>query len=216
MKEMKAMKEMTNEIEEMKIDRICVFCGSSSGTRKLYVEQAEALGRTMATRGIGLVYGGGGIGLMGRVAQAVIEAEGEVTGVIPYALATKERALSVSNGAKLEMRVVATMHERKAMMAELSDAFIALPGGLGTFDELFEALTWAQLGIHQKPIGILNTEGYFDPLLGMIDRAIDDGFVLPRYRRLLVESNEIDDLISRLFKYLPLEGMVRWVEMSET
>jgi uncharacterized protein (TIGR00730 family) len=207
---------MTNDLKEMKIDRICVFCGSSPGAREMYLEQAEALGRTMAARGIGLVYGGGGIGLMGTVARAVIEAEGEVTGVIPYALATKERALAVNNGAKLEMRVVGTMHERKAQMAELADAFIALPGGLGTFEELFEALTWAQLGIHQKPIGILNIEGYFDPLLGMIDRAVADGFVLPRYRRLLVESNEIDDLISKLFNYHPLEGMVRWVEMSET
>jgi uncharacterized protein (TIGR00730 family) len=207
---------MQEKSNEMKIDRICVFCGSSPGLRQVYVEQAEALGRTMAARGIGLVYGGGGIGLMGTVARAVIEAEGEVTGVIPYALATKERALTVHNGAKLEMRVVSTMHERKAMMAELADAFIALPGGLGTFDELFEALTWAQLGIHHKPIGILNIEGYFDPLLGMIDRAIDDGFVLPRYRRLLVESNEIDELISRLFKYRPLEGVVIWADMSET
>jgi uncharacterized protein (TIGR00730 family) len=211
------MKEMTNEVnQEKKIERICVFCGSSPGTREMYVEQAEALGRTMAARGIGLVYGGGGIGLMGTVARAVIDAEGEVTGIIPYALATKERALSVTNGAKVEMRVVGTMHERKAMMAELADAFIALPGGLGTFDELFEALTWAQLGIHQKPIGILNTEGYFDPLLDMIDRAIADGFVLPRYRRLIVESSDVDDLISRLFSYRPLDGIVRWVEISET
>jgi uncharacterized protein (TIGR00730 family) len=209
------MNEM-NKKNEMKIERICVFCGSSPGTREMYVEQAERLGRRMAARGIGLVYGGGGIGLMGMVARAVIEAKGEVIGVIPYALATKEVALDVTNGANVELRVVQTMHERKAMMAELADAFIALPGGLGTFDELFEALTWAQLGIHQKPIGILNIEGYFDPLLSMIDRAIEEGFVLPRYRRLIVESDEIEDLISRFFNYRPLESIVKWVDMSET
>jgi uncharacterized protein (TIGR00730 family) len=205
-----------NEINEMKIERICVFCGSSPGTREMYIEQAQKLGRTMAAHGIGLVYGGGGIGLMGKVAQAVIDAKGEVIGVIPYALATKERALGVTNGDQLEMRVVKTMHERKAMMTELADAFIALPGGLGTFDELFEALTWAQLGIHQKPIGILNIEGYFDPLLSLIDRAIEEGFVLPRYRRLIVESYDIEDLISRFFTYRPLESIVKWVDMSET
>jgi uncharacterized protein (TIGR00730 family) len=209
------MNEM-NEKNELKIERICVFCGSSPGMRDMYVEQAQILGRTMAARRIGLVYGGGGIGLMGKVAHAVIEAEGEVIGVIPYALATKEVALDVTNGANVEMRVVRTMHERKSMMTELADAFIALPGGLGTFDELFEALTWAQLGIHQKPIGLLNIEGYFDPLLSMIDRAIEEGFVLPRYRRLIVESYEIEDLISRLFKYRPLESIVKWVDMSET
>jgi uncharacterized protein (TIGR00730 family) len=209
------MNEM-NKKNEMKIERICVFCGSSSGTREMYVEQAQRLGRTMGGRGIGLVYGGGGIGLMGTVAHAVIEAEGEVIGVIPYALATKEVALSMTNGANVEMRVVRTMHERKAMMTDLADAFIALPGGLGTFDELFEALTWAQLGIHQKPIGVLNIEGYFDPLLSMIDRAIEEGFVLPRYRRLIVESYDIEDLIARLFNYCPLKSIVKWVDMSET
>jgi uncharacterized protein (TIGR00730 family) len=205
-----------SKMKEMEIERICVYCGSSPGTREMYVEQAQRLGRTMAARGIGLVYGGGGIGLMGTLARAVIEAEGEVIGVIPYALATKEVALGVTNGTQVEMRVVKTMHERKAMMTELADAFIALPGGLGTFDELFEALTWAQLGIHQKPIGILNIEGYFDPLLSMIDRAIEEGFVLPRYRRLIVESYDIEDLISQLFGYSPLESIVKWVDMSET
>jgi uncharacterized protein (TIGR00730 family) len=208
------MNEMT-KMNEMKIERICVFCGSSTGAREMYIEQAQKLGRRMAALGIGLVYGGGGIGLMGTVAQAMIEAKGEVIGVIPYALATKELALNVTNGANVEMRIVSTMHERKAMMTELADAFIALPGGLGTFDELFEALTWAQLGIHQKPIGILNIQGYFDPLLSMIDRAIEEGFVLPRYRRLIVESHDIDDLISRFFNYRPLESIIKWVDMSE-
>ena len=170
----------------------------------------------MAGRGIGLVYGGGGIGLMGTIARAVIEAEGEVTGVIPYALATKERALDTSFESRVEMRVVKTMHERKALMAELSDAFIALPGGLGTFEELFEALTWAQLGIHHKPLGLLNTAGYFDPLLTLIDCAIEEGFVRPRYRKLIVVSPNIEDLLAQISSYQPLEGIVKWVEMSET
>ena len=193
------------------IERICVFCGSSPGRSEIYVEQARALGQAMAERGIELVYGAGGIGLMGAVADAVIEAGGEVMGVIPYALASKERAHP-----QAEMRVVNTMHERKAMMADLSDAFIALPGGFGTFEELMEIITWGQLGIHQKPIGVLNTAGYYDPLLAMIDRAVEEGFILPRYRRLIVVASEVEELLERLFRYEPLEGIVQWIEMSET
>jgi len=191
--------------------RICVFCGSSPGCQEVYVEQAQALGKAMVAKGLGLVYGAGGIGLMGAVADAVIEAGGDVIGVIPYALATKERAHP-----KAGMRVVNTMHERKAMMAELSDAFIALPGGFGTFEELMEIITWGQLGIHYKPIGVLNTAGYYDPMLAMIDRAIKEGFILPRYRNLLVVASEVEELIEKLFKYEPLEGIVQWIEMSET
>ncbi|MEP7341078.1 MAG: TIGR00730 family Rossman fold protein [Acidobacteriota bacterium] len=198
-------------MKERTIERICVFCGSSPGRQELYAEQAQTLGRAMAAKGIGLVYGAGGIGLMGAVADAVIEAGGEVTGVIPYALATKERAHPQAG-----MRVVNTMHERKAMMADLSDAFIALPGGFGTFEELMEIITWGQLGIHQKPIGVLNTAGYYDPLLSMIDHAVEEGFILPRYRNLIVVAPEVDELIEKLFKYEPLEGIVRWIEMSET
>jgi uncharacterized protein (TIGR00730 family) len=200
----------------MRIERICVFCGSSPGVREIYVNQARRFGRAMASQGIGLVYGGGGIGLMGAVAQAVIEGEGEVIGVIPQALATKERALDPRFESKIELRVVKTMHERKALMAGLADAFIALPGGLGTLEELFETLTWAQLGIHKKPIGLLNIEGYFDPLLFLIDRAIEEGFVLPRYRKLIVVSSEIEDLFERLINYRPLESIVKWIEIEET
>lgn len=198
-------------MNEVKIKRICVFCGSSSGKRAAYVEQARLLGQAMAAKGIGLVYGAGGIGLMGEVANAVIEAEGEVIGIIPYALATKERA-----NPKGEMRVVNTMHERKAMMADLSGAFIAMPGGFGTFEELMEIITWGQLGIHHKPIGVLNVEGYYDPLLAMIDRAVAEGFILPRYRNLIVVSSEAETLLERMFSYQPLEGIVQWIEMSET
>jgi len=198
-------------MNERTIERICVFCGSSAGRREVYIEQARVLGRAMAAEGIGLIYGAGGIGLMGAVADAVIEAGGEVMGIIPYALASKERAHP-----QAEMRVVNTMHERKALMAELSDAFIALPGGFGTFEELMEIITWGQLGIHQKPIGVLNTSGYYDPLLEMIDRAMEEGFILPRYRRLIVVASEVEELLDQLFRYEPLEGIVQWIEMSET
>lgn len=198
-------------MNERIIKRICVFCGSSTGRNGVYVEHARLLGRAMAAQGIGLVYGAGGIGLMGTVADTVIEAQGEVIGVIPYALATKERAHP-----KAEMRVVNTMHERKAMMSDLSDAFIAMPGGFGTFEELLEIITWGQLGIHQKPIGLLNVAGYYDPLLAMIDRAIEEGFILPRYRNLIVVAAEAESLLEKLFRYEPLEGIVQWIEMSET
>ena len=196
---------------ETTIKRICVFCGSQSGSREVYGEQARALGRAMADRGIGLVYGGGGIGMMGAVADAVIEARGEVIGVIPYALASKERARH-----DIDMRVVNTMHERKAMMAELSDAFIAMPGGFGTLEEMMETITWGQLGIHRKPVGLLNVAGYYDPLIAMIDRAIEEGFILPRYRNLFVASSGVDELFDLMRKFQPLEGVVKWIEMSET
>ena len=196
---------------ETTIKRICVFCGSQAGSREVYGEQARALGRAMAERGIGLVYGGGGIGMMGAVADAVIEARGEVIGVIPYALASKERARR-----DVDMRVVNTMHERKAMMAELSDAFIAMPGGFGTFEEMMETITWGQLGIHRKPVGLLNVASYYDPLIAMIDRAIEEGFILPRYRNLFVASSGVDELFDLMRKFQPLEGVVKWIEMSET
>ncbi len=196
---------------EKRIKRICVFCGSSVGVREIYGVQARVLGRAMAERGIGLVYGGGGIGMMGAVADAVIEAGGEVIGVIPYALASKERARR-----DIDMRVVNTMHERKAMMADLSDAFIAMPGGFGTLEEMMETITWGQLGIHQKPVGLLNVAGYYDPLLAMIDRAIEEGFILPRYRGLFVASSGVEELFDLMRKFQPLEGVVKWIEMSET
>jgi uncharacterized protein (TIGR00730 family) len=195
---------------ETMIKRICVFCGSQAGSREVYGEQARALGRAMAERGIGLVYGGGGIGMMGALADAVMEARGEVIGVIPYALASKERARR-----DVDMRVVNTMHERKAMMAELSDAFIAMPGGFGTLEEMMETITWGQLGIHRKPVGLLNVASYYDPLIAMIDRAIEEGFIMPRYRNLFVASSGVDELFDLMRKFQPLEGVVKWIEMSE-
>src|SRR5262247_3717923 len=189
------------EMVERTIKRICVFCGSNSGAREVYGEQARALGYAMAERGIGM---------MGAVADAVIEAKGEVIGVIPFALASKERARR-----DVDMRVVNTMHERKAIMAGLSDAFIAMPGGFGTLEEMMETITWGQLGIHQKPVGLLNVAGYYDPLIAMIDRAVEEGFIMPRYRNLFVASSGVDELFDLMRKFQPLEGVVKWIEMSE-
>jgi len=194
------------------IKKICIFCGSSAGANGLYVDAARRVGREMASRRIGLVYGGGGIGLMGAAARAVIEAGGSVTGIIPHALTVKERALEIEFEDHVELKVVKTMHERKALMTQLSDAFIALPGGLGTFDELFEGLTWAQLGIHRKPIGLLNVAGYFDPLIDMLDRATGEGFIQPKYRRLLLTASEIGNLFDQLTGYTPPESIVQWIE----
>ena len=157
---------------------LCVFCGSRPGTAPVYRQQAEVVGRELATREIRLVFGGGSVGLMGAVCDAVLAAGGQVTGVLPEFLATRElRHFGVS-----DMRVVHDMHARKALMAELSDAFLALPGGYGTFEELFEIITWAQLGLHGCPIGLLNTSHFFDPLVAMIDRAVEEGFIRPAQR----------------------------------
>lgn len=192
--------------------RICVYCGSSNGARASYVEQARALGQMLARRGIGLIYGGGGIGLMGACAEAVLDNGGEVIGVIPHSLASKERL----NVMVTDLRVVNTMHERKALMVGLADAFIALPGGFGTFDELFETITWAQLGIHQKPIGVLNVAGYFDPFLALVERAVSEGFVLEKYQRLISVAENAEPLLAQMQQHEPLEGLVKWLELRET
>ncbi len=191
--------------------RVAVYCGSSNGQRTEYVEQAKAVGRALAQRQLGLVYGGGGLGLMGACAEAALAHGGEVIGVIPRALAGKERL----NDLVTDLRVVRTMHERKTLIVELSDAFIALPGGFGTFDELFEAVTWAQLSIHQKPIGLLNVAGYFDPLLAMVERAVAEGFVQPRYRQLINAETDVETLLDRFAQHEPLPGLVKWFDLSE-
>jgi uncharacterized protein (TIGR00730 family) len=199
-------------MKEGKMRRIGVYCGSSSGAQPVYLTQASALGEALAARGVGLVYGGGGLGLMGACAAAVLAAQGEVIGVIPRALAGKERL----NTLVTELHVVQTMHERKALMVDLADGFIALPGGFGTFDELFETITWAQLGIHQKPIGLLNVAGYFDPFLALVERAIQDGFVLEKYRQLFVVNDQIEALLDELSQHEQLEGLIKWLELSQT
>lgn len=190
--------------------RLCVFCGSSKGIKESYAESARTLGATLVRRGFGLVYGGGQVGLMGILADAVLENNGEVTGVIPKSLALKE----VAHQGLTKLHVVATMHERKALMAELSEGFIALPGGLGTFEELFEVLTWAQLGLHQKPLGVLNVEGYFDPLLALIDHATNEGFIRQEHRQLLVTSKQPEELFDQLATYRP-SVLPKWIGRDE-
>jgi uncharacterized protein (TIGR00730 family) len=173
--------------------RICVFCGSSPGRDPAYAALARSVGEGLARRGIGVVYGGGRVGLMGALADAALEAGGEVIGVIPQGLVDRELA---HRGAT-ELRIVRTLHERKAVMADLSDAFIALPGGLGTLEELAEVVSWAQLGLHAKPIGLLGVGGYWADLLRWLDGAVAAGFVAPVNRGLILEANSLDELVVR-------------------
>lgn len=182
--------------------RICVFCGASHGRRTEYRDAAVAVGRLIAVHGSGLVYGGGNIGLMGVVANACLGAGGEVIGVIPESLVGKEFAGEpVEHSGITRLEVVDSMHTRKARMAELADGFIALPGGFGTFEELFEILTWAQLGFHQKPVGLLNVSGYFDPLLALCDQAVAEGFLRAENRAQLLAHTSPEDLLDALAKY---------------
>jgi uncharacterized protein (TIGR00730 family) len=176
------------------MSRIAIYCGSSAGNDPLYRNSAAAFGRELVRRGYGLVFGGGKVGLMGAVADAALEAGGEVIGVIPDFLATKE----LLHSGVPDMRIVGDMHSRKALIAELSDAFVALPGGLGTLDELFETLTWSQLGLHAKPVGLLNIAGYFDPVIEFIDRAVAAGFCLKEHRELFFVANDATTLLDRL------------------
>lgn len=174
--------------------RLCVFCGSRTGMTPVYAEETRRLGAAMAERGIGLVFGAGNVGLMGVLADAVRSGGGETIGVIPKALVERELA----HQSLSDLRIVESMHDRKAVMAGLSDAFLALPGGYGTLDELFEILTWAQLQFHQKPIGVLNVAGFFDPLLAWIDRAIADDFVKRKNRDLLIVENDVEKILDLL------------------
>lgn len=174
--------------------RIGVFCGSSIGTDRTHQQAAQAVGGLLGRRGIELVYGGGHVGLMGVVADACLGGGGRVIGVIPQALADRE----VAHTGLSELHIVGSMHERKALMAELSDAFIALPGGYGTWDELFEALTWSQLGIQRKACGVLNVNGYYDPMIAMADRALADGFLRAAHRDLLLADTDAVRLLDRL------------------
>ena len=190
--------------------RVCVFCGSRNGTRDQYVAAARRTGEALARRGIGLVYGGGGIGLMGVLADAAVSAGGDVIGVIPKALMARE----VAHRGLTDLRVVASMHERKALMAELADAFVALPGGFGTLEEFCEALTWAQLGIHRKPCGLLNVEGFFDPLLSLFDHAVRERFVSPDHRSLVVVEEDPERLLDALSRWEP-PALERWMGREE-
>lgn len=179
--------------------RICVFCGSSSGKNEVYVDAARALGTTLAANGIDLVYGGGRVGLMGEIADAVLRAGGTVIGVMPRALVERE----IQHTRLTQLHTVASMHERKTKMAEMADGFIALPGGAGTLEEIFEQWTWAQLGIHHKPCGFLNTNGYFDPLRNMIGRMTGEGFLRPEHAGMLIFDTEPAAMLDAFRRYLP-------------
>jgi uncharacterized protein (TIGR00730 family) len=189
--------------------RICVFTGSNEGLRPAYRAAAAELGELFVSRGIELVYGGGRVGLMGVLADAVLAAGGEVIGVIPAALVARE----VGHARLSDLRVVGTMHERKAMMAELSDAFIAMPGGWGTLEEFFEALTWGQLGLHAKPCGLLNIDGYFDQLLAFLRHASDEHFVRAEYNRFLPVSSSSLDLLEQFERWQP-PAVQKWISQS--
>jgi uncharacterized protein (TIGR00730 family) len=173
--------------------RICVFTGSRHGSRSDYAQAAAALGRELVERDYGLVYGGGNVGLMNVVANTVLERMGNVIGVIPNSLVSKE----VAHRGLTELRVVGSMHERKALMAELSDGFIAMPGGIGTMEEFFEVLSWAQLGLHEKPCGLLNVAGYYDSLITFLDQAVAKDFIKPKHRALMIVEEDSTALLDR-------------------
>ena len=185
---------------------LCVFCGANPGVKPEFAAAAAALGQLLGERRVRLVYGGGNVGLMGVLADAALAAGGEVIGVIPQMLVDKELA----HRHVTDLRIVGSMHERKALMAELSDAFVALPGGLGTYEELFEVLTWAQLHIHHKPVGCLNVLGYFDPLASLLDHAVAEGFLLASQRRLLVRASDPADLLAELSTQQPVRD-AKWI-----
>lgn len=184
----------------MELDSVCVFCGSSAGTKDDYRLAAQEVGATLARQKIQLVYGGGNVGLMGVLADACLAEGGKVVGVIPRALVDKE----VAHSGLTQMHIVDSMHTRKATMARLSDAFVALPGGLGTFEEFFEVLTWAQLGFHSKPCGLLNVAGYYDPLLAMFEHTVAEGFVRPAHREMVLVDASLDRLLARMRRFEPL------------
>ena len=195
----------------MGIKRVCVFCGSATGNRPAYQQAAIDIGAALARNNFELVYGGGHVGLMGVVANAVLMNGGRAIGVIPEHLAARELA----HKELTELRVVASMHERKAMMEELSDAFIALPGGYGTFEEFCEMLTWGQLGLHRKPCGLLNVDGFYDAFIAMIENAVREGFVHPEHRQLVLDDSNPDALIQRLCEFKP-PTITKWIDRDET
>ena len=188
------------------IRRLAVFCGSNPGARPDYVDAARALGVLLAQRGIGVVYGGSSVGLMAALADAMQDELGDVIGVIPRMLVERE----VANKSLTDLRVVETMHERKALMAELADGFIALPGGIGTLEEFFETWTWAQLGMHAKPCGILNVAGYYDSMLQFLDHAVAERFVRDVHRSMVVVESDPEKLLSRFASYEP-PRVVKWI-----
>jgi uncharacterized protein (TIGR00730 family) len=192
------------------IKRVCVFCGSNNGVKKVYSESAQALGNLLAQEGIALVYGGGSVGLMGQLADSVLMAGGEVIGVIPHALWARE----IGHRGLTDLRIVETMHERKSMMADLSDAFIALPGGLGTLEEIFEIWTWSQLGLHAKPVGFLDIDGYWNGLMSFLDRAVKEEFVRPLHRGIALMESDPAALLRRFDTWKP-PRVEKWITPDE-
>lgn len=190
--------------------RICVFAGSNTGRRPEYQQAARSLAQAIVARGIGLVYGGASVGLMGVIADTVLAGGGEVLGVIPRGLFRQE----VPHNGLTQLHEVASMHERKALMADLSDGFIALPGGFGTFDELFEIVTWSQLGLHNKPVGLLNVAGYFDPLFALVAHASAEGFIPPSHQSLLMHEDNPMNLLDRFATYTPQAKVSKLTEIT--
>jgi uncharacterized protein (TIGR00730 family) len=190
---------------------ICVFCGAASGRAPAYVAAARVLGKTLARRGIGVVYGGGRVGLMGAVADAALDAGGQVIGVIPQPLLDRE----IAHDGLTKLHVVDDLHQRKALMASLSDAFVSLPGGIGTMEELFEVWSWAKLGLHRKPCGVLNVDGYFDSLRTFVDEMVADGFLEPAYREMLLIEERPSVLLDRLAAYVPTQMWTAAEPLSE-
>jgi uncharacterized protein (TIGR00730 family) len=188
------------------IRRLAIFCGSNPGARPEYVAATRSLGKLLCERGIGVVYGGSSVGLMAALADTMLDNRGDIIGVIPRMLVERE----VANDALSDLRIVESMHERKAMMAELADGFMALPGGIGTLEEFFEIWTWGQLGMHDKPCGLLNIAGYFDPLLQFLDRAVDEKFVREVHRRMVVVESDPSELLARFEAYEP-PRVVKWI-----
>ena len=193
------------------VKNICVFCGSSNGRRPSYARAARSFGAALAAKGLGLVYGGGSIGLMGVVADAALEGGAPVVGVIPRALARRE----IAHHGLTRLEVVPTMHASKARMARLSDAFVAMPGGIGTLEELFEVLTWGYLGIHAKPIGLLDVGGYWRPLVRLLDHSVEEGFLRPAHRKLVVIDRSPLRLLERLARHRA-PAATRWLDEKET
>ena len=190
---------------------VAVYCGSSGGNQALFAQQAQAMGRELAQRGLTLVYGGGRVGLMGAVADAALAAGGKVVGVIPQFLADKE----LSHTGCTELYVVETMHQRKLLMADLADGFVAMPGGFGTLEELFEVLTWGQLGLHGKPVGLLNVAGFYNPLLTLLDQMVGQEFLRVENRQQLLQSNSVPTLLEAMNAYRAVR-LEKWLGRSET
>ncbi|CAL5377999.1 unnamed protein product [Camellia sinensis] len=197
-------REMEEKVVNSRFKRVCVFCGSSTGKRDCYRDAAIELGQELVSRRLDLVYGGGSVGLMGLVSQAVHDGGGHVLGIIPRTLMSKE----LTGETVGEVKPVADMHQRKAEMARHSDCFIALPGGYGTLEELLEVITWAQLGIHDKPVGLLNVDGYYNFFLTFIDKAVDDGFIKPYQRHIFVSAPNAKELVQKLEEYEPVHDEI--------